>query len=407
MMKREPIEIRVVLFGEFSLSRGERVLAEKDYRSQKMWTVLAYLILNRHRPVPQTELIEQFWDEEDGQNPTSALKTLIFRLRKLLLPLWNDEECQPIVSSWGAYQWNPEISCKVDADEFESLLRACEGEETPVSLQLENYRKAMGLYQGEFLPKNTQSTWHTMRSAYYHMQYNQAAYRFALLLESQEQYEEMTRVCTQALQRGTLEEHFYVCLIHSLLKQGNYAQAMQQYEKATDTLYHELGVAPSEELKALYQQIMSESMREEPDLAAILEDMRECKNTGAFFCEYGFFKEAYRLEARRAARNGTCVHIALLTVSAPGERTFALETQNYAMEQLRKALKNSLRQGDVVSQYSGRQFVVMLPSANYENSLMVCERIEKAFYQKCRRQIAQLRYTVRALELFNSEGVAL
>ncbi|MDO4812595.1 MAG: winged helix-turn-helix domain-containing protein [Eubacteriales bacterium] len=263
MMKREPIEIRVVLFGEFSLSRGERVLAEKDYRSQKMWTVLAYLILNRHRPVPQTELIEQFWDEEDGQNPTSALKTLIFRLRKLLLPLWNDEECQPIVSSWGAYQWNPEISCKVDADEFESLLRACEGEETPVSLQLENYRKAMGLYQGEFLPKNTQSTWHTMRSAYYHMQYNQAAYRFAL------------------------------------------------------------------------------------------------------------------------------------------------ETQIYAMEQLRKALKNSLRQGDVVSQYSGRQFAVMLPSANYENSLMVCERIEKAFYQKCRRQIAQLRYTVRALELFNSEGVAL
>ena len=388
--------VDVVLFGEFSLTYKGNKLAEKDYRSQKMWAVLAYLIMNRKRPVTQAELVQQFWDDEEGINPASALKTLVFRLRKLLLPLIGDS-CQPITSTLGAYQWNTELPCKVDVDEFEDLLLKCEREEMSPAERAEYYRKALSLYRGDFLPKAIDMTWHTIRSSYYHMQYSKAAFEFAELLESQGLHDEMTKVCSQTLHMGVLEEKMYVMLIKGLLHQGNHTLALQQYEKATDVLYNELGVERSSDLKALYQEIMNESMQEEPDIEAVLGDIQAEREPGAFFCEYGFFKEAYRMEERRAARTGTGAYLVLITLTPADGLEFSVATQTRAMKQLREALRTSLRQVDVVAQYSARQFVVLLPTAEYDDCIRICQRIESRFHGNRRFRTAQMHYSVRAV----------
>ena len=67
------------------------------------------------------------------------------------------------------------------------------------------------------------------------------------------------------------------------------------------------------------------------------------------------------------------------------------------MEQLQDVLVRSLRRGDVVSKFSGAQFVVMLPAANFEDSNMVMDRVVNAFYQQHRRNFLKL--TVRVREL--------
>jgi hypothetical protein len=84
---------------------------------------------------------------------------------------------------------------------------------------------------------------------------------------------------------------------------------------------------------------------------------------GAFVCEYGFFREVYRLEARRAQRSGMSVHIGLITVALPGGGVPPLGVLNITMDQLLEVLVQNLRRGDVISKYSGAQYVVMLPSA--------------------------------------------
>ena len=116
-------------------------------------------------------------------------------------------------------------------------------------------------------------------------------------------------------------------------------------------------------------------------------------------CAYGFFREAFRLEARRAARNGTCVHLALITVSLPGGGMPELGVLNTTMDQLLEILINGLRRGAVVARYSGAQYVVMLPSANYEDATMVMERIVSSFYRQHRRNFLKLSCRVRELEL--------
>ena len=84
-----PLSIR--LFGGFSMEREGQVLTDDINRSQKLWSVLAYLVIHRDRDIPQTEFIEQFWQEENSANPASALKTLLYRIRAMIEPLFGEE----------------------------------------------------------------------------------------------------------------------------------------------------------------------------------------------------------------------------------------------------------------------------------------------------------------------------
>ena len=72
---------------------------------------------------------------------------------------------------------------------------------------------------------------------------------------------------------------------------------------------------------------------------------------------------------------------------------------NNTMDQLLQVLIHGLRRGDVISRYSGAQYVIMLPSANFEDANMVMERIMTAFYRQHRRNYLKLSYRVRELEL--------
>ena len=156
---------------------------------------------------------------------------------------------------------------------------------------------------------------------------------------------------------------------------------------------------PSQELRALYTEIMAVEKGLETDLEVIQGDLREAAaRPGAFVCEYGFFKEAYRLEARRAARSGQSVHVGLITVSLPDGGVPALNVLGATMDQLLQVMVGNLRRGDVVSKYSGAQFVVMLPAANFDDSTMVMERIVSAFYRQHRRNFLKLSYRLRALD---------
>ena len=242
--------------------------------------------------------------------------------------------------------------------------------------------------------------WVIPLSAHYHTLYLEAVKAYSALLERAELFEEMTDLCTRASQLDPLDESLHILIVRSLLRQGKDSAALSHYEKATDLLYRNLGVRPSEELRALYTEIMAVEEGLETDLEVIQANLREAAaRPGAFVCEYGFFKEAYRLEARRAARSGSCVHVGLVTVSLPDGGVPPLGVLSTTMDQLLDVLVHNLRRGDVVSKYSGAQYVVMLPSANFEDGTMVMERIVSAFYRQHRRNFLKLSYRIRELEL--------
>ena len=383
------------LLGGFSMERNGNILTDDINRSQKLWSVLAYLVIHRDRDIPQNEFIEQFWQKDNSSNPASALKTLLYRIRAMIEPLFG-EDVSPVIARRGAYAWNKDILCYADTDRFEHLCTAAQEPDRSDAERMELYREATAMYKGMLLPKLCDQIWLMPLVTHYHTLFVNAVKSLSALLIEQNLYDELTELCLRASKLDPMDEDLNILAIRALLYQGRNEQALAQYENATELLYRNLGVRTSPELRNLYAEIMAVEQGLETNLDAVREELREtAQRPGAFVCEYGFFREIYRLEARRSSRSGMCVHIALLTVSMPDDSVPALKQLNTTMDQLLSILRSHLRSGDVVSRYSASQYVIMLPAANLEDSNRVLERITSAFYRQHRHNFLKITHKIR------------
>lgn len=77
-------KIDVTMFGKFTLKQeGMEVphAVSLTGRSRRLWTLTAYLILNRNRGVSAQELIDLLWPEAENDNPLSTLQNNVIRGR--------------------------------------------------------------------------------------------------------------------------------------------------------------------------------------------------------------------------------------------------------------------------------------------------------------------------------------
>lgn len=393
-------DVNISMLGGFKIEVNGTCLTDDMNRSHKLWGVLCYLITHRDRSIPSSELIDQFWPgDSDSSSPVSALKTLLHRARAMLEPLF-DPSFNPIVSRRGSYMWNPDSICCLDIDQFQVYCNQARKPGASVEMRLQLYEKAFALYKGDLVPKLASLLWAITLQTHYHAMYVNMVKSYTSLLEELNQYDLMYDILQAAIRIEPLDEQLYILLIRALLGMGRDRDALSMYEATTDLLYRNLNVRPSAELRALYnERIMKLTCNAEADLASVQSDLLEvASRPGAFVCDYGFFKEAYRLEARRVMRSGVSVHIALLTISFPDLATPSPQSLEEIINQMETLLVVSLRKGDVVSLYSKTQFVVLLHASNFENSVIIMERIIATFYQKHRKSFLKLSYKVRELE---------
>ena len=209
----------------------------------------------------------------------------------------------------------------------------------------------------------------------------------------------MISLCRKASAIDPYDEFIHCQMIKALMAEGSQQAAMRHYEFVTELFYSQLAVNPTEELTALYKEIAKTTNCKEVDLGVIKEGLNEKeKKNLAFYCEYEFFKDIYRLEARSASRNGRAVHVALITILGSNGNDLPKKAQNMAMERLMDMIASNLRRGDVFTRYSLSQYLIMLPSANFENGNAVVLRIIKAFKQRYPKMHVDLRYRLLPLD---------
>ena len=77
---------QVQMFGGFRMTINGITITDQTNQSKKPWSILEYLITFRNREVSSGELIDLIWSDSQSVNPNGALKTLVFRTRRLLDP---------------------------------------------------------------------------------------------------------------------------------------------------------------------------------------------------------------------------------------------------------------------------------------------------------------------------------
>ena len=354
--------------------------------------------MHKNKVLLQSDIIDNIWPDDTSTNPVSALKTSLFRIRALLDEIAVDGE-EFILSSRGAYRWNTNIECSIDAIEFEKLCTKSEDKSLSTENIIAILEEAIDMYNGDFLKRFANDLWVIPLITHYHSLYVEKIKILLELLDEKQMYEDMQRHALNAIRIESYDEKIHSYVVKAFMKQNNNTAAIAHYNKASKILLANLGVQPSKELRNLYLEILNKQKSLEINIDKIIDDLKEAEfQKGAFMCDYGIFKETYKIVTRQAARFHRNVSIVLFTLCESNGETPDLNILDKVMERLGAVIKHDLRRGDVISKYSGAQFVIMLPDATYSDAVMITNRIIKSYYHFNRRSLMQLKYNISEIK---------
>lgn len=142
----------------------------------------------------------------------------------------------------------------------------------------------------------------------------------------------------------------------------------------------------------------AQKVNTEVDINHIEKLIKEPDNiNGAYEIEYEGFKNIYQFISRCIPRTHQSVQMVLITMYAGIDVNVEMSSINEAMEALGKSITKSLRKGDVATQFSSTQFVVLLMDTDEENAGIVVDRTIERFYGGNYNPILKVKYDIRQL----------
>ena len=387
--------IRIYTFGSFQITDGVQVSNDATSKHTKVWSALKYLTAFYGKPVSAERLTDVLWPEGNYDDPGKMLRQIIYRLRKELAIYGEDKP--HILFQKGNYSWNPEIDCWIDVLEFNRLLNDARDESRPYESRIMLYTAAIDLYNGPFLGDSSTEIWTLSFTDYYRRLFLQAVNELADLYEAELMLDEIVMLFDKAIASEPYEEPLYIRQIQTLISNGEYAHARQQYRYFEKVLMKEFGIRPSQNLERLSYEIDKATINEPGNFEEVTQLLEAGnKKRGAFFCGPETFRQIYVLDKRSEERIQFPVFLALITYNlnqSIEEAKKERELKN-AMKTLRQVLVNSLRNGDVIAQYSKSQFILMLTALDKNGGQAALRRMKYLFENKYGRESGQVEFNL-------------
>jgi DNA-binding SARP family transcriptional activator len=270
--------LRVQTLGGFAVHSSGRELALGS--SQNGRAVLRYLITRPERRVARDVLLDMFWTGEPSDRATHKLHIAVSKLRQTLAQqlraTWLAQKSQnladdvsPVVQDAlerciyfedDQYRLHPAIWVQSDADLFAAHFHAGERLERAqhTSEAIQEYRAALGLYGGNYLPEDMYADWAVAPRARMEEMYLTLLGRLADDYLERGQYTESIACCRQILAHDSFREDAYRQLMRCYSRMGRRNQALKEFAACKQVLQRELGVHPMRETLELRNHIARE-----------------------------------------------------------------------------------------------------------------------------------------------------
>jgi len=395
--------LKIITLGSFDLQiGGKSLLSGLNKRSYKILELLKFFITFKDQKLLSETIMEKLWPDNDLQDPKNALRTQIYRLRKMLTKLGimeGNEACGTcrLTFESGYYVFSLLDNSVLDCDLFCELInQANELKDSDPSRAISCYRQAFQLYRGEYLSENLYSEWVIPARNRYHRLYFKALLQQLELLKKEEDYRGMIETCEDSFQIDPYEEAVHVYYLEALLQLNQVKQATSHYKYITAKLYQELGIKPSPILREVYRQIRQSSVQTNDDMDYV-DIIRRLKEEDlpeqAFYCEIEEFKAIYNLERRKSTRNPSNSFLGIITCETERGQIDPRELKNI-MPKIKNVLLRSLRKGDAVTQWSNEIFMFIVSNTAQENLSKISRRIENNINREIDRDdfVVKIRY---------------
>lgn len=247
--------LRVRTLGGFQVWRGAEAIPANGWRREKSRQLFQLLLVFRYVSLDRDQICEFLWPEADPLTAQRNFKIALSTLFQVLEPEHNaGEECAYILRDGSAYSLRPGADFWLDADQF--LLAGKRAGRAGVH-GLDDLLKAVELYQGAFLPDILYEGWAVEERERLAAQFLEISDRLVELFIKEGRYSEAVELSLRVLNQDNCWERAYRHLMVSYHRLGDHGQVGRAYQRCLQTLRDELGVKPSMETQALFNQLIS------------------------------------------------------------------------------------------------------------------------------------------------------
>jgi LuxR family maltose regulon positive regulatory protein len=239
--------LEIYALGEGKVVRDERTISSSEWQAAMVKELFFYILI--HGPLERDAIGAVFWPELPTKRMADSFHTTIYRMRRAL-------GAAAVVREDSQYRLG-EIDHWFDVEEFESLVERARLLPTR-EWQTENlWRRALALYQGDFLPE-MQRVWCVPKREALREMYLEALVGMGQCHESRKEFEGAISWYRQALEVDELREDIQRHIMRCYVEAGRRSEALAQYHHYQDILRRELNIEPSTETDQLYRRIIGE-----------------------------------------------------------------------------------------------------------------------------------------------------
>ncbi len=219
-------------------------------------SLLAYLALSRGQFFARGDLIATLWDEHHGSGAGGCFNTTLWRLRKAVErpPLHAGELIAG--DHHGSVGMPRDAQCVLDVEEFQRLVvpPLAKSIERLEACDIEDLRSGVACYTEDIL-SGFSDEWAMREREKLRRHYLNALGRLMQVCTLARDYPGAIGYAQQILDRDMLREDTHCDLMRLLVRNGQRALALRQFERCRDALRRELAIQPMRETIVLYQQI--------------------------------------------------------------------------------------------------------------------------------------------------------
>lgn len=263
-MRKQSVEI--ALLGRFQVRVAEARLRSEDIPGRKAPALLKLLALSRDHQLVRDQVMELLWPDLDSTGAAGQLYKAIHQLRKAFGAGAQESD----VEDWIATRKNlvllaPPGGLITDVDLFERAAR-----DALAARDIKELERATALYAGDLLPMDLYEAWIQAPRDRLRQIYVDVLLALAQDYQSRGELAAAAETYRTALEKDATLEIAHRGLMTVFARQGQRDRALKQYGVCLDALAEELGVAPSQETRALYDGIE----RQQPDAAVAVDRTR-------------------------------------------------------------------------------------------------------------------------------------
>lgn len=247
--------LRIQTLGLFKVFIGPHEVEEKGWQREKARELLQLFVTQRNHMFQKEEIYQTLWPEHDEKHAIRDFKVALNALNNALEPNRKARANPYFITREGtSYGLNPLAGIDVDSDEFKKWVQLGL-EERDLEKSLVYLKKGLDLYHGHYLPDRRFVDWCINERERLHVYFLRGAEKIAQLHVRKEEYDHAIYWCERILNTDPTWEEAYRLLMYCYYRKNNRPFAMKWYQKCCLVLKEELGVAPLEPTRHMYEMI--------------------------------------------------------------------------------------------------------------------------------------------------------